>query len=65
VSFGSDWPVSSHVPLDGIAVAVTRRGRSGPAAEHAFLPDEAITLDEALTAYTSGTRRAGHRVHGA
>ena len=55
VSFGSDWPVSSHVPLDGIAVAVTRRGRTGPAAEHAFLPEEAITVDEALAAYTSGT----------
>ena len=25
VSFGSDWPVSSHRPLDGLAVAVTRR----------------------------------------
>ena len=25
ISFGSDWPVSSHRPLDGLAVAVTRR----------------------------------------
>ncbi len=24
LSFGSDWPVSSHVPLDGVRVAVTR-----------------------------------------
>jgi predicted amidohydrolase YtcJ len=55
VSFGSDWPVSSHVPLEGVAVAVTRRGASGPAAREAFLPEQAITLDQALTAYTSGT----------
>jgi predicted amidohydrolase YtcJ len=54
VSFGSDWPVSSHVPLQGVAVAVTRRGATGPAAREAFLPDEAVTLDEALTAYTAG-----------
>jgi predicted amidohydrolase YtcJ len=55
VSFGSDWPVSSHVPLEGVAVAVTRRGATGPAAQEAFLPGEAITLDQALTAYTAGT----------
>ena len=24
LSFGSDWPVSSHLPLDGVRVAVTR-----------------------------------------
>jgi predicted amidohydrolase YtcJ len=32
VSFGSDWPVSSHRPLDGLATAVTRlnaKGRTG------------------------------------
>jgi predicted amidohydrolase YtcJ len=55
VSFGSDWPVSSHVPLEGVAVAVTRRGASGPAAQETFLPEEALTLDQALAAYTAGT----------
>jgi predicted amidohydrolase YtcJ len=55
VSFGSDWPVSSHVPLRGIAVAVTRRGASGVGAEAPFLPEQAITLDQALSAYTAGT----------
>jgi predicted amidohydrolase YtcJ len=55
VSFGSDWPVSSHVPLRGIEVAVTRRGATGPGAESPFLPEQAITLDQALAAYTSGT----------
>lgn len=55
VSFGSDWPVSSHVPLDGIAVAVTRRGASGIGADAPFLPEQAIPLDAALSAYTAGT----------
>jgi predicted amidohydrolase YtcJ len=55
VSFGSDWPVSSHVPLQGIAVAVTRRGASDPVAAQAFQPEQAVTLDQALTAYTAGT----------
>jgi predicted amidohydrolase YtcJ len=38
-----------------VAVAVTRRGASGPAAREAFLPEEAVTLDQALAAYTAGT----------
>lgn len=54
VSFGSDWPVSSHEPLDGIAVAVTREVPGSPDVA-AFLPDERITLDQALAAYTAGT----------
>jgi predicted amidohydrolase YtcJ len=44
VSFGSDWPVSSLVPIEGIAVAV----------DH-YLPSQRITLDEAIAAYTRGT----------
>jgi predicted amidohydrolase YtcJ len=55
VSFGSDWPVSSHVPMEGIAVAVTRRGVHGPGAAEVFLPEEAVDLDAALRAYTAGT----------
>ena len=55
ISFGSDWPVSSHVPMHGIAVAVTRRGASGQGARAAFLPEEAVDLDTALSAYTAGS----------
>lgn len=53
VSFGSDWPVSSHVPLEGIEVAVTRRipGRPEAGVLHA---DERISRDQALAAYTAG-----------
>jgi predicted amidohydrolase YtcJ len=55
VSFGSDWPVSSLVPMEGIGVAVTRRGTHGPGASAPYLPEEAVTRDQALSAYTLGT----------
>lgn len=54
VSFGSDWPVSSPVPLEGIAVAVSRQTARGEPAG-GWNPSERITLDEALRAYTAGT----------
>ncbi len=51
MTFGSDWPVSSHVPLEGIQVAVTRVPVEDPAAE-AFVPSERIGVEQALHAYT-------------
>lgn len=62
VSFGSDWPVSSHVPLRGIQIAVTRQVPGAPdvGVLHA---GERITRDEALAAYTAGVAyQAGHEV---
>ncbi|XUL86154.1 amidohydrolase [Streptomyces galilaeus] len=55
---GSDWPVSSPDPLQGIHVAVNRMepGNTGPV----FLPSERIGLAEALTAYTAGSAYANH-----
>jgi predicted amidohydrolase YtcJ len=53
LSFGSDWPVSSGAPLDGIAIAVSRRTAEGdPAA--GWVPEETLTMERALTAYTAG-----------
>jgi predicted amidohydrolase YtcJ len=54
VSFGSDWPVSSHEPLHGLAVAVTRQTPNGRPPE-GWLPEQRVSLDEALGAYTHGT----------
>ena len=53
VSFGSDWPVTTQRPLDCLTIAVTREHAL---AEHPtpWLPDERITIDQALTAYTAG-----------
>jgi predicted amidohydrolase YtcJ len=53
VAFGSDWNVSSMNPLDGIEVAMTHRSPSaGPGP--AWLPEETISLPEAIAAYTAG-----------
>ncbi|HEU5037065.1 MAG TPA: amidohydrolase [Nocardioides sp.] len=56
---GSDWPVSTPDPLQAIQVAVTRR-EPGSAGE-AFLPEQALTLEQAFAAYTSGSAWANHR----
>jgi predicted amidohydrolase YtcJ len=53
LSFGSDWPVSSHVPLDGVRVAVTRTTLDGRP-RGGWLPKERLTVEQALTAYTAG-----------
>jgi predicted amidohydrolase YtcJ len=53
VSFGSDWPVSSPVPLEGIRVAVTRTTNDGRP-PGGWLPEQRLTVEEALTAYTAG-----------
>ncbi|GAA4455187.1 amidohydrolase [Phytohabitans houttuyneae] len=62
---GSDWPVSSPDPLWGVKVAVTRvaAGESGAP----FLPEQALDLSTALTAYTAGSAWVNHheRVCGA
>lgn len=50
ISFGSDWPVSSPTPLLGVATAVNR---SLPGGE-SWMKEQALTVREALTAYTSG-----------
>ncbi|MEP6760738.1 MAG: amidohydrolase [Sporichthyaceae bacterium] len=53
LSMGSDWPVSSHRPLDGLAVAVTRQTPSGDPAG-GWLPAQRLPLPAALSAYTLG-----------
>jgi predicted amidohydrolase YtcJ len=53
ISFGSDWPVSSLVPLEGIRVAVTRTTPDGRP-PGGWLPEQRLTVEEALTAYTAG-----------
>jgi len=53
LSMGSDWPVSSHRPLEGLPVAVTRQTAGGePAA--GWVPDERLPAAAALSAYTLG-----------
>ncbi|MEV7536393.1 MULTISPECIES: amidohydrolase [Streptomyces] len=57
---GSDWPVSSPNPIEGIHVAVNRRDPESPDGK-VFYPEERIDLLSALTAYTAGTAHVnGH-----
>ena len=59
LTFGSDWNVSSPDPLLGIGTAVSRtRPTSRP---EPFLPEQRITMDEAITAYTAGSAWGAHR----
>ncbi len=51
ITFGSDWPVSSFVPLEGLQVAVTRAPLAHP--DQSWTLHNAPNLKEALTAYTS------------
>lgn len=53
LSFGSDWPVSSHLPLEGVQVAVTRRTFAGEP-RGGWIPRQRLTVEEALTAATTG-----------
>jgi predicted amidohydrolase YtcJ len=53
LALGSDWPVSSGAPLDGIAVAVSRQTAEGDP-EGGWTPEELLTVERALSAYTAG-----------
>jgi predicted amidohydrolase YtcJ len=56
---GSDWPVTSANPLLEIEVAVTRvsaDARDG----HPFFPEERLSLDDALAAFTIGSAYVSH-----
>jgi predicted amidohydrolase YtcJ len=53
LAFGSDWPVSSGAPLDGIAIAVSRQTPEGDP-DGGWIPEETLTIERALGAYTAG-----------
>lgn len=55
---GSDWPVSSPDPVQGMHVAVNRVSPGMQA--DPLIPAERLTLAQALTAYTAGTARVSH-----
>ena len=51
---GSDWPVSTPDPLAAMHVAVTRTAYGEPRPQP-FLPGQALDLETAFAAYTSGS----------
>ena len=56
LAWGTDWPVTSLAPLEGIETAVTRRHLGGRDAEgkadSAYIPAERLTLEQAIAGYT-------------
>src|SRR5439155_22428318 len=57
LAFGSDWTVAPLNPLEGIKAAVTRQTLDGkhPAG---WIPEQKITIDEAVRAFTFGSAYA-------
>ena len=51
VAFGSDWPVAPADPMMGIYAAVTRRTLDDKFPD-GWVPEQKITVEQALTAYT-------------
>jgi predicted amidohydrolase YtcJ len=60
---GSDWPVSTPNPLEAIHVAVHRVDHGGTArgGMEPFLPEQALPIEAAFAAYTSGSSWVNHR----
>jgi hypothetical protein len=55
--FGSDWTVAPLDPIQGIQAAVTRQTLDGKHPE-GWVPEEKITVEEALRAYTTNNAYA-------
>jgi predicted amidohydrolase YtcJ len=60
LAFGSDWPVAPLSPILGIDAAVHRRTLDGKHPEGWF-PEQKISVQEALAAYTKGSAYAAFR----
>jgi predicted amidohydrolase YtcJ len=67
LAFGSDWPISTADVLQEIHVAVNRTsppgyvyGAGGDLEETPFLPEQRITLAQAIRAFTMGSAFVNH-----
>jgi predicted amidohydrolase YtcJ len=58
LAFGTDYPVESISPFRGLYVSVTRKNEAGTMTFH---PEQAITIQEAIYAYTPGSAFAEFR----
>ncbi|MCB0032427.1 MAG: amidohydrolase family protein, partial [Anaerolineales bacterium] len=61
--FGSDFPVEQIDPLLGIYAAVTRRPLSGDYAPEGWYPEQALTMEEAIRAFTEATAVTSGQAH--
>ena len=60
LAFGSDWFVAPPDPIAGIYAAVTRRTLDGKHPD-GWIPQEKISVEQAILAYTAGGAFAGFR----
>jgi len=52
LAFGTDYPVEPVTPFRGLYAAVTRKSENG---KQEYFPDQRLTMDQAISAYTSGS----------
>jgi len=52
LAFGTDYPVEPVTPFRGLYAAVTRRSEDG---KQEYFPEQRLTMDQAIAAYTSGS----------
>ncbi len=55
LAFGTDYPVEPITPFRGLYAAVTRKNEAGT---EAYFPDQKLTIDQAIAAYTTGSAYA-------
>lgn len=59
LAFGSDAPVESPNPFWGIHAAVNRQRADGSPSPQGWYPEQRLSVDEAIRAYTTGAAYAG------
>jgi predicted amidohydrolase YtcJ len=57
LAFGSDWTVAPLNPMEGLKAAVTRQTLDGKH-PNGWTPEQKLTLDEAIHAFTTGSAYA-------
>ncbi len=55
LAFGTDYPVEPITPFRGLYAAVTRKNEAGT---KEYVPEQKITIDQAIAAYTTGSAYA-------
>jgi predicted amidohydrolase YtcJ len=60
LAFGSDWPVVTLNPWEGVQTAVTRQTKEGKP-DAGFVPEQGLSVEEAVRGYTFGAAYAGRR----
>jgi predicted amidohydrolase YtcJ len=60
LAFGTDYPVEPITPFRGLYAAVTRKNEAG---SKEYFPDQKLTIDEAIAAYTTGAAYAEFAEH--